>query len=289
MVPYNRPDLVEQAFLHHGHELAAVIGEPIYYNAGCVLPTARIHGHAAPPDPRARGTVGVRRSLERVSHGTRRAQEYLGVTPDLCTVGKAVGGGFPFSAFGGRRDIMQRLMPEGDCQHSGTYNGHIVPVAAGLAAVRAYRRPGFYDHIQAVAGPLYTGLAELFDRHGITGRVQGLGARFGIYFGLTREVRDYRDTLAHDRTKMLQFIAAAIAEGVYFHDYGGAACHHGFCAAMTTEDVDEALRGSTGRWRVAGKCGMINAKCPGDGAPQLFAFIISHFAFPLCLGGELCS
>ena len=136
---------------------------------------------------------------------------------------------------------MQRLMPEGDCQHSGTYNGHIVPVAAGLAAVRAYREPGFYAHIDALAGRLYTGLASLLARHGIPGRVQGLGARFGIYFGSVQEVRDYRDTLAHDRQKMLRFVAAAIGEGVYFHDYGGAACHHGFCAAMTSADVDEAL------------------------------------------------
>jgi len=173
--------------------------------------------------------------------GPGGAQEYLGITPDLCTLGKAVGGGFPLSVFAGRADIMHRLMPEGDCQHSGTYNGHPVAVAAGLAAVRAYRRPGFYEHIHALAGQLYSGLSELFARHAIAGRVQGLGARFGIYFGPTSEVRDWRDTLAHDRPKMLAFIAAALSEGVYFHDYGGAACHHGFCAAMTQADVDEVL------------------------------------------------
>jgi glutamate-1-semialdehyde 2,1-aminomutase len=173
--------------------------------------------------------------------GPGGAQEYLGITPDLCSIGKAVGGGFPLSAFGGRQDIMRRLMPEGDCQHSGTYNGHSAAVAAALAAVRAYRQPGFYDHIGALAERLYPGLQALLLRHGIPGRVQGLGARFGIYFGPTREVRDYRDTFAHDRSRMLRFIAAAIDEGVYFHDYGGAACHHGFCAAMTLADVDEAL------------------------------------------------
>src|SRR5207248_3506217 len=79
------------------------------------------------------------------------AQEYLGITPDLCTLGKAVGGGFPLSVFGGRKDIMDRLMPVGDCQHSGTYNGHPTAVAAALAAVTAYRQPGFYEHVHAVA------------------------------------------------------------------------------------------------------------------------------------------
>ena len=136
---------------------------------------------------------------------------------------------------------MDRLMPTGDCQHSGTYNGHPVAVAAGLAAVTAYRQPGFYDHIHAVAARLYSGLSELFARHHITARVQGLGARFGIYFGIRDEVRSYRDAVRHHRDQMLRFVASAVRHGVYFHDYGGAACHHGFCAAMTPADADEAL------------------------------------------------
>ena len=241
VVPYNRPDLLEQAFARHGPELAAAICEPVYYNAGCVLPSREFIA-ALRRLSREHGALLVfDEVLSAFRMGPGGAQEYLGVTPDLCTLGKALGGGFPLSAFGGRRDIMRRLMPEGDCQHSGTYNGHSVAVAAGLAAVRAYRQQGFYDHIHVLAAALYSGLQALMERHAIAGRVQGLGARFGIYFGPTSEVRDYRDTLAHDREKMLRFVAAAIDEGVYFHDYGGAACHHGFCAAMTEGDVDEAL------------------------------------------------
>src|SRR5262249_35755381 len=130
---------------------------------------------------------------------------------------------------------------QGDCQHSGTYNGHPVAVAAGHAAVTAYRQPGFYDHVRAVAERLYTGLGEIFARHHVVARVQGLGARFGIYFGGAAPVRSYRDAVMHQREQMLRFIKAAIDHGVYFHDYGGAACHHGFCAAMTLKDTDEAL------------------------------------------------
>ncbi len=137
---------------------------------------------------------------------------------------------------------MDRLMPQGDCQHSGTYNGHAVAVAAALAAVTAYRQPGFYDHIHAVARRLYSGLNELFARYSISARVQGLGARFGIYFGLTEPPRSYRDAVRHQREQMLRFIAASIHHGVYFHDYAGAACHHGFCAAMTLADTEESLK-----------------------------------------------
>jgi glutamate-1-semialdehyde 2,1-aminomutase len=242
IVPYNRPDLLAGALQRHGSELAAVICEPIYYNAGCIVPTKEF-ADALRQLTRASGVLLI---FDEVLSGFRMgpggAQAHLGVTPDLCTLGKAVGGGYPLSVFGGRRDIMERLMPTGDCQHSGTYNGHPVAVAAGLAAVTAYRQPGFYEHIHAVADRLYGGLHAIFRRHGVTARVQGLGSRFGIYFGLTEPVRDYRDAVRHQRAQMLRFVKAAIGHGVYLHDYGGAACHHGFCAAMSLADVDETLR-----------------------------------------------
>jgi glutamate-1-semialdehyde 2,1-aminomutase len=242
VVPYNRPDLLEDAFRRHGGELAAAICEPIFYNAGCIVPDPEFMA-ALGRLTREHGTVLIfDEVLSAFRMGPGGAQEYLGVIPDLCTLGKAVGGGFPLSVFCGRRAIMDQLMPLGDCQHSGTYNGHPVAVAAGLAAVTAYRQPGFYEHIHAVGQRLLRGLEELFQRRSIVARVQGLGARFGIYFGITEPVRNYRDALRHDRARMLKFVAAAIRSGVYFHDYGGAACHHGFCAAMTLADVDEVLQ-----------------------------------------------
>lgn len=242
VVPYNRPDLLEDAFRRHGSELAAVIGEPIYYNAGCIRPTKDFLA-ALQTLTRQYGVLLIfDEVLSAFRMGAGGAQEFLGVTPDLCTLGKAVGGGYPLSVFGGRKDIMDRLMPVGDCQHSGTYNGHPVVVAAALAALKAYREPGFYDHIHAVASKLYAGMNELFGQHHVAAQVQGLGARFGIYFGLKDAPRNYRDAVQHQRDRMLRFIKLSIEHGVYFHDYGGAACHHGFCAAMTLADVDEVLR-----------------------------------------------
>ena len=241
VVPYNRPDLLEAAFACHGSELAAVICEPIYYNAGCIVPTPEFLSTLR----RLTQAHGVLLIFDEVLSAFRMApggaQEYLGITPDLCTLGKAVGGGFPLSVFGGRQDIMARLMPQGDCQHSGTYNGHVAAVAAGIAAVTAYRQRGFYDHIHAVAERLYRGLHEVFAHHAVVARVQGLGARFGIYFGVTAPIRRYRDAVRHQGEQMLRFIAAAARHGVYFHDYGGAACHHGFCAAMTLTDTEDVL------------------------------------------------
>src|SRR4051812_9714238 len=232
VVPYNRTDLFEEAFRRHAHELAAVVMEPVYYNAGCIVPD-RAFLDAVRRRTREAGVLLIfDEVLSAFRMGPGGAQEYLGVTPDLCTLGKAVGGGLPLSVFGGRRDVMARLMPEGDCQHSGTYNGHVVAVAAALAAISAYCEPGFFEHINAVGRKLYDGFNAIFARHGVRGRVQGLGARFGIYFGIEGPLRNYRDAVRHQREQMLRFIASALRHGVYFHDYGGGAGHHGFFAGV---------------------------------------------------------
>jgi glutamate-1-semialdehyde 2,1-aminomutase len=240
-IPYNRPDLLAQVFEQHGDQIAAVICEAVYFNAGCVLPTDEFAAAMRKLTADHGALLIFDEILSAFRMGVGGAQEYLGVTPDLCTVGKAVGGGYPISVFGGREEIMRRLMPEGDCQHSGTYNGHPVPVAAAGAAIRAFREPDFYTHIHAISERLCSGITQLFAKHEVPGRIQSLGARFGIYFGIDHEVRDYADAQKHDRQMMLRFIAAAIENGVYFHDYGGGAVHHGFCAAMQETDVDEAL------------------------------------------------
>src|SRR5205085_11723694 len=206
IVPYNRTDLFEEAFRRHAHELAAVVCEPVYYNAGCIVPEKGFMDALRRRTREAGVLLVFDEVLSAFRMGPGGAQEYLGITPDLCTLGKAVGGGFPLSVFGGKKEIMDRLMPTGDCQHSGTYNGHPVAVAAGLAAVTAYRQPGFYEHINAVGARLCGGLQALFDRHGVPARVQGLGARFGVYFGVAGEVRDYRDAVKHHRDAMLRFV-----------------------------------------------------------------------------------
>ena len=241
LVPYNRPDLLADAIRRHADELALVMCEPIYFNAGCIRPTAEFLRVLRDETRRHDVLLMFDEVLAAFRMAPGGAQEYLGVTPDLSTVGKSVGGGYPLSVFGGRRDVMEKLMPTGDCQHSGTYNAHPVVIAAGLAAVRAYREPGFYEHLRAIGERLFAGMNETFRRHGIPGRVVGLGARFGVYFGDVGPLTNYRDIVRHDRALMLRFIRAAIEHGVYFHDYGGGACHHGFCAAMTSADVDEAL------------------------------------------------
>ena len=129
------------------------------------------------------------------------AQEYLGVTPDLCTLGKAVGGGFPLSVFGGRRDIMERLMPTGDCQHSGTYNGHPSPSPPG--SLPSPRTASPVSTHTSTPWPNASIAASTSCSPGTESpaRVQGLGARFGIYFGVPGPLRNYRDAVQHQRKR----------------------------------------------------------------------------------------
>ena len=137
---------------------------------------------------------------------------------------------------------MSRLTPFGDVTHSGTYTGNLLGVMAARACLVEITREGFYDHIYAIADQLYNGLSQIFDRMGIPARVQGLGARFGIYFGITDEVKTFSDTLKHDTKLAGNFMSACTRHGVYFHNYGKIALgHHGFSASHTKTDINEAL------------------------------------------------
>lgn len=222
-----------------------MILEPICYNTGCLKPRPG-YLEALRELTRDNGIVLI---FDEVLSGFRMgphcAQGYLGVTPDMTTLAKAVAGGVPLSVFCGRREIMEKVSPSGTAEHSGTYNAHLIGIMAGLASLDAISAPGFYDNIYELADRLYSGLNDTIRRLGLKVRLQHLGARFGMFFGMDPEVEviDYRQSLQHDNVMALKFLAAAIRNGVYFHDYGGRPAHHGFSAAHTLADIDRALEG----------------------------------------------
>jgi glutamate-1-semialdehyde 2,1-aminomutase len=169
--------------------------------------------------------------------GPSGAQGHLGVTPDLCTLGKAIGGGLPLSAFGGRRELMAVVTPLGSAAHTGTYNAHLIPVMAAHAFLDESEREGFWEELLALHERLYAGLDRAFRRAGLPVRVQGVGARFGLYFGLDpdRPVVTYRQATGLDRRMMDAFGREMIERGVYFNP----AWHHGISAMHTPTLVDE--------------------------------------------------
>ncbi len=242
VLPCNDLEAVRRALWLHGHEIAALILEPIHYNAGCIVPP-KDYLHGLRELTREYGVVLIfDEILSAFRTGPGCAQAYFNVVPDLCTIGKCVAGGTPLSVFGGRREIMEHLRPLGNAEHSGTYNGHLIPIMAAEVCLREIRKPGFYDHLSALVDRLYPGMNAIFGKRGFPARCQGLGARFGLYFGFTEEVRTYQDTHRQDAELALRFFKGMAGRGVYFCDGGGKPMHHGFSAAHTLADVDRVLR-----------------------------------------------
>ena len=243
MVPWNDVAAFEAAMAQHGDELAAVICEGIHFNAGCI-----------PPEPgfleliRARcdehGTVFI---MDEVLSGFRTAlggvQAQFGVTPDLTTHAKALANGMPLSSVSGKEELMLQLAPTGPVVHSGTYSGHLLSVLAALATLEILSEPGVYDRVNATGEGFYSDLQGVFDRAGVPARVQGMGARFGIYFGITEPVHTWSDALGHDHDLNRRFTAGCFERGVYFHGYNrlGPPGHAGFSLAHTDEDFAETL------------------------------------------------
>lgn len=243
MAPWNDVEAFERAIVRHGDELAAVFCEPIHYNAGCI-----------PPEPgflellrertREHGIVFV---MDEVLSGFRThlggAQAQYGVTPDLTTHAKALANGLPLASVSGRADLMLHLAPTGPVVHSGTYSGHLLSVLAAIATLEELRQPGVFDRINLAGERCYRDLQAVFDRAGVPARVQGMGARFGIYFGRTEPVRTWSDATAHDHDLNRRFTSGMFTRGVYIHGYTrqGPPGHAGFSLAHSVEDLERVL------------------------------------------------
>jgi glutamate-1-semialdehyde 2,1-aminomutase len=237
VLPWNDAGALERAIGHHQDQIAAVIMEPINYNSGTILP-APGYLEAARQLTRDAGIVLI---FDEILSGFRTgpscAQGYYGVTPDMCTLGKALGGGTVLSAFAGRREVMDAVAPRGRAVHSGTFNAHLIPMLAANAFLDEVGRPAFWTGLEQLDGALYAGLRDAFKRAGLPVWVQALGARFSLLFGLEAEPTSYRQVAGYDREMARRFYAAAVEEGAYFHYQW----HHGISAGHTMADVERAL------------------------------------------------
>ena len=242
IVPFNDPAALEAAFARHGGETAALMLEPINYDSGCIPPRPGLLQLCRELCDRYGALLFFDEVLTAFRMAPGGAQEYTGVTPDLCVLGKAFGGGMPISALAGRRAVMRHLRPEGQSELSGTYLAHLTAVLAAQAALETYREPGFYERLDATGERFYGGFREIVERAGVPLRIQHVGPRFGMYFGVTEEVTDYRQAARQDKAMLQRFVAGCIARGVYFH----MAAHHGFSAAHDDAAIDRALEGIAG-------------------------------------------
>jgi glutamate-1-semialdehyde 2,1-aminomutase len=245
-LPYNDLAAVERAFAVDGADIACVIVEPIAGNMNLVMPRPGfLEGLRAVCD--RHGAVLI---FDEVMTGFRvhlgGTQGLFGVKPDLTTLGKVIGGGMPVGAFGGRRDIMERIAPLGPVYQAGTLSGNPVAVAAGLATLAAIQAPGFYDDLAARTKSLTDGLTAAAARVGIPFVAQSVGGMFGLYFAAT--VPDsYDAVMACDKERFNRFFHAMLDAGVYFapsaFEAGFVSATHGAADIATTVELAERAFG----------------------------------------------
>jgi glutamate-1-semialdehyde 2,1-aminomutase len=146
--------------------------------------------------------------------GPGSAQGLYGITPDLSTFGKVVGGGMPLGAFGGRREVMEKIAPLGPVYQAGTLSGNPLSVAAGLVTLKKIAAPGFYEALAARTQALVDGLAGAARKHGVKFSAQSVGGMFGVYFAATPPT-SYAEVMASDKEAFNRFFHAMLEAGVY--------------------------------------------------------------------------
>ncbi len=212
---YNDLDEVEATLKEKGEQVACIIVEPVAGNMNCVPPAPGfLEGLRRLCD--AHGVVLI---FDEVMTGFRvslgGAQAYYGVTPDLSTFGKIIGGGMPVGCFGGKRAIMERIAPLGPVYQAGTLSGNPLAMAAGLTTLELISRPGFHDELGAYNSRMLQGLQDRADAAGIPFVTTQVGGMFGLYFSGADDIVTFADVMASDADRFKRFFHLMLEGGVY--------------------------------------------------------------------------
>ncbi len=235
VLPFNNYDVLENVIKNKYHDIAAVIMEPVNYNSGTILPLPDFLKKVRELTTKYNILLIFDEILSGFQTGTDCMQGYFDIMPDISTVGKALGGGLPLSALVGRKEIMQTLSPLGKAMHSGTYIAHPTLILASLAFLDVVDQDGFYPTIIERCNMLAEGFRAIFRKNKVEVKVQSLGTRFSLLFGIPEEkhVSNYRDVASNDSTTAHKFYSLMLKQGIYFHP----SWHHGISAAHTDEQI----------------------------------------------------
>jgi len=235
VLPYNDLDAVVEVLQSEGEEIAAIILEPIAGNMGVIPPTEGfLVGLRALCD-----TYGVVLIFDEVISGFRvalgGAQELYGVTPDLTTLGKIIGGGFPVGAFGGKHEIMEKLAPVGPVYQAGTLSGNPVAMVAGLATIATLREPGVYEELERKGARLSAGLGEATKAANIPTFRTRVGSMSCMFF-TDAEVTDWPSASTCDTDRYAAYFRGMLERGFTIAPSQFEAGFVGM--AHTDEDID---------------------------------------------------
>ncbi len=214
-LPYNDFDAATALFEQVGADIAGLIIEPVVGNANCLPPRDGYLQHLRDLCTRH----GALLIFDEVMTGFRvalgGAQARYGVTPDLSTFGKIIGGGMPVGAYGGRRDLMEQIAPAGPIYQAGTLSGNPVAMAAGLAMLDLVSEPGFHDALEAASNALCDGLEAAAREAGVPFTTTRVGGMFGLFFTDQAYVDTYAQAVACDTAAFNRFFHAMLERGVY--------------------------------------------------------------------------
>ena len=238
VIEFNNPEAVKEAFAKYGQEIACVIIEPIAGNMNCIPPQPGFLETIREECNKA-GSVFI---IDEVMTGFRvnkhSAQGLYGVTPDLSTFGKVIGGGMPVGAFGGKKEIMDHLSPNGAVYQAGTLSGNPVAMAAGIKTLELISKEGFYEDLEAKTDYLVKGIKEVFAKHNKPLSTNHVCGMFGLFF-TNDEVKTFSDATKSDIPFFQAFYQGLLEEGVYL---APSAFEAGFMSsAHSYEDLDATI------------------------------------------------
>ena len=212
---FNDQDSVEVLFQHNPDEIAAVIVEPVAGNMGCVPPLPGFL-EGLKELCSANGALLI---FDEVMTGFRLsaggAQELFGVNPDLTTLGKIIGGGFPVGAYGGRKDIMDSISPTGPVYQAGTLSGNPIAMNAGYAQLKYLKEhPQTYQELDKTTAEICTGIQNNLDKLDLDFKINRMGSMFTLFFN-TSEVRNFADAKSSDMEAFGKYFNLMLREGIY--------------------------------------------------------------------------
>jgi len=231
-LPYNDLAAAQALFAEQGSEIAGLIIEPVAGNMNCIPPRDG-YLQALRELCTRHGALLI---FDEVMTGFRvalgGAQAHYGVTPDLSTFGKIIGGGMPVGAYGGRRELMERIAPAGPIYQAGTLSGNPVAMAAGLAMLELIQAPGFYETLAARTRLLTDGLQAVADGEGVPFSTNRVGGMFGLFF-THEKVSSYTQATAADTAMFNRFFQGMLEHGVFL---APSAFEAGFLSSAHSDD-----------------------------------------------------
>ncbi len=214
LIPFNDLDALENALKQNEGQIAGMITEPVIGNAGLIPPKDNYLNDVK----KLLAEHGSLLILDEVITGFRLgmggAQEYFGVEADIVTLGKVVGGGFPIGVLGAREEIMDHITPLGPVYNAGTFNGHPVSIAAGIATLKYIEEHNVLEHITDIGNTVQKGLGDIVQDLGLGYQVQGIGPMFQVYFN-RNPVWDLEGAKASDTQRFLRYCTSLRDKGVY--------------------------------------------------------------------------